>query len=64
MRREPDWREVKPIKGRAKIEADCLWKLNTAGRPLCARARACVLSLKKPNEEASDWKTPQGSVFY
>lgn len=30
-------------KGRAEIEADCLWKLNIAGRPLCVCARVCVV---------------------
>lgn len=29
-------------KGRAEIEADCLWKLNIAGRPsVCLCARVC-----------------------
>lgn len=31
-------------KRQAEIEADCLWKLNIAGRPLCVCcARACVV---------------------
>lgn len=37
--------------GRAEIEADCLWKLNIAGRLLCVFVRARLLSLKKPSRD-------------
>lgn len=33
-------------KGRAEIEADCLWKLNIAGRPLCVCAHVFVVVKK------------------